>query len=293
MAAQMAGLSPHTIRAWEKRYQALKPARSDNGRRLYTAEEVDRLVLLAQLTHLGSNISQIAGLSDEDLKSMYSKIVQGGELFTTSVLKREVDIADMKRQLVLSVENYEVSAISQLLSLAKNSVEPRVFALDILKPLIDEVSKIFQENRFQNAQVQALFAIIRFHAGNIIYSHFERSLKSSEKFVLAGLEPENHSFNLLITALLCCHHKKNFYYLNTNLPVVSVVEAVKAVEGTTLILSVPNSSPKTLAFIQELNSLIPTKVKVWIVGKEIEGKIKTAATFSEYSKLDELLSITL
>ena len=293
MAAQMAGLSPHTIRAWEKRYQALKPARSDNGRRLYTAEEVDRLVLLAQLTHLGSNISQIAGLSDEDLKSMYSKIVQGGELFTTSVLKREVDIADMKRQLVLSVENYEVSTISQLLSLAKNSVEPRVFALDILKPLIDEVSKIFQENRFQNAQVQALFAIIRFHAGNIIYSHFERSLKSSEKFVLAGLEPENHSFNLLITALLCCHHKKNFYYLNTNLPVVSVVEAVKAVEGTTLILSVPNNSPKTLAFIQELNSLIPTKVKVWIVGKEIEGKIKTAATFSEYSKLDELLAITL
>jgi DNA-binding transcriptional MerR regulator len=289
MAAQMSGLTAHTIRAWEKRYQALTPARTNNGRRLYTADEVDRLTLLAQLTHLGSNIGQIAKLSEADLKSMYAKVVQSGDLLPSAMIKRDIDIAEMQKQLLTSIAKYEVNIISQLLSLAKNSVEPKIFALEILKPLIDEVKKLFSQNKFQNAQMQALFAIAKFHAGNIIYSHFEKNIKSNHKFVLTGLERENHSFNLLLSALICCHHKKHFYYLNTNLPVVSIVEAVKAIEGTILILSVSKEGSTDLSnVIDEVMSHLSPKVKIWLVGP-VEGKIKNATIIESAEKLDELM----
>ena len=71
MAAELSGLSAHTIRAWEKRYQALTPERAENGRRLYSNREVERLTVLSQLTRLGSSIGQIARLPDEELNEIY------------------------------------------------------------------------------------------------------------------------------------------------------------------------------------------------------------------------------
>lgn len=46
----MTGLSPHTIRAWERRHDALRPKRSPKGQRQYTAEDVDFLIRVKQLT---------------------------------------------------------------------------------------------------------------------------------------------------------------------------------------------------------------------------------------------------
>lgn len=46
--AAMLGVSPHTVRAWERRYLALKPARSASGQRRYTLDDV---ALLRQIKH--------------------------------------------------------------------------------------------------------------------------------------------------------------------------------------------------------------------------------------------------
>jgi len=288
IAAQMAGLSAHTIRAWEKRYKAITPSRTDNGRRLYSAAEVDRLILLAQLTHIGSNIGQIANLSENDLKSMYAKVMQSGVILPAAPITRDINLVEMKKQLLDSIANYEVSIISQLLSQAKNAVEPRTFALEILKPLIEEVRIKFEKNQFQHAQMLALLAIARFHAGNIIYSHIEKSIKSSHKFILTGMEKEMHSFGLLYAALLCCHHKKHFFYLNTNLPVASIVEAVKATEGSVLILSVSKDNHRDIqSTVNTVMEELPN-VKIWLVGQTNEN-IKNTKMIENAEALDVVL----
>ena len=46
--AAMVGLTPHTIRAWEKRYGALKPVRTSAGHRRYTMEDVEFLRRIKQ-----------------------------------------------------------------------------------------------------------------------------------------------------------------------------------------------------------------------------------------------------
>ena len=64
------GLSAHVLRAWERRYAAVKPSRSASGRRLYSQEDIDRLVLLKRAVARGNSISQIAGLDDAALTGL-------------------------------------------------------------------------------------------------------------------------------------------------------------------------------------------------------------------------------
>jgi len=68
--AKLTGISVHTLRAWEKRYQVVDIVRSQTGRRLYAQEDVQRLRLLRKLTNLGHSISNIANLDNPQLDQM-------------------------------------------------------------------------------------------------------------------------------------------------------------------------------------------------------------------------------
>lgn len=64
------GLSPDVLRAWENRYHAVNPHRSDGGQRVYSDEDVDRLVLLRRVTALGRSIGQVAKLRTDQLRTL-------------------------------------------------------------------------------------------------------------------------------------------------------------------------------------------------------------------------------
>ena len=59
--SKMTGLTDHTIRVWERRYEAVVADRTDTGRRLYSEDDVEKLTLLKRLTDGGVGISQVAG----------------------------------------------------------------------------------------------------------------------------------------------------------------------------------------------------------------------------------------
>lgn len=65
--AKFTGLSPHTIRVWERRYQVVVARRASNGRRLYTTRDIEKLNVLKQLTDTGVSIGRIANESLEVL----------------------------------------------------------------------------------------------------------------------------------------------------------------------------------------------------------------------------------
>ena len=64
------GLTPHTIRVWERRYNAVAPERSETNRRLYSESDVERLLLLRRATLLGHSIGRIAALTTDDLREL-------------------------------------------------------------------------------------------------------------------------------------------------------------------------------------------------------------------------------
>jgi MerR family transcriptional regulator, light-induced transcriptional regulator len=49
------GVSPELLRAWERRYGLLRPARSTGGLRLYSPSDVERVALMQQ--HLAQGMA--------------------------------------------------------------------------------------------------------------------------------------------------------------------------------------------------------------------------------------------
>ena len=74
--SSLTGIDAHTIRAWERRYGAIKPMRSDSGRRLYSDETVERLQLLKGLVDCSEAISKIAALPDDELRKRLAKLAE-------------------------------------------------------------------------------------------------------------------------------------------------------------------------------------------------------------------------
>jgi len=66
--ARMAGMPVSTLRIWEQRYQAVGPTTSSSGHRLYSIADVERVVLLRQLTAHGHPIGSLAALDMEQLR---------------------------------------------------------------------------------------------------------------------------------------------------------------------------------------------------------------------------------
>ena len=64
------GLSPHVIRVWERRYEAVKPNRTNTNRRVYSNAEIERLQLLRRATEAGHSIKNIAGLETAKLEGL-------------------------------------------------------------------------------------------------------------------------------------------------------------------------------------------------------------------------------
>ncbi len=59
-AAQMTGVAPSTVRAWEQRYGVIAPERSASGYRLYDEQAIRRLRLMAGLIDAGWSAAQAA-----------------------------------------------------------------------------------------------------------------------------------------------------------------------------------------------------------------------------------------
>ena len=55
-------LTADVLRAWERRYRAVRPDRTEGGQRLYTATDVERLLLLKRLSDDGHSLGEIARL---------------------------------------------------------------------------------------------------------------------------------------------------------------------------------------------------------------------------------------
>lgn len=66
--SRITGIGSETLRAWERRYEAVIPSRTESGDRNYSREDVAKLLLLKSLVDSGISIGTIAGLSAEQLK---------------------------------------------------------------------------------------------------------------------------------------------------------------------------------------------------------------------------------
>lgn len=82
-AARMVNIPVATLRVWERRYNVVGPTQAPSGHRLYSSQDVRRLVLIKQLVNKGHAIGMLARVETAKLQDLVNEAEQ-----TESVLTR-------------------------------------------------------------------------------------------------------------------------------------------------------------------------------------------------------------
>lgn len=297
--AKITGINAHTIRAWEKRYQAVTPARNDSGKRVYTQTDVDRLTKLADLVKLGNTISDMAKLSTDHLNSLYEDYIASKEssgvrevVVDDEEISVKIDTSCTLQNMVMALKYYKLDIISHELEKVKIALGPREFALNILAPLLHEVGMLVENNLLTIAQEHSLSAIVKFHVGHILYKHLGNKNKIDFNIAISTPEGELHEFGIMIASLLCAYYNINVYYLGPNMPASSLAEAASQVGAKIVIIGVSKAYHLDKQFslddyVGDLMQGIGEEMRLWI------GGVSKLSTFLDQSRVEILPTLNM
>lgn len=242
LASKVSGVGIHTIRAWEKRYQAVTPKRGDTGRREYSESEVERLKLLCELCTLGHTIGQIAKLETKDLKEMLRSLGKVAESARTSKISPSIDLEQSVAGLLLALEGYKLDIISHEFSKLALVAGPRDMVLKVMRSLFNEVGRKIMQGELSLSQEHALMSLLRFHLGHTLYSYsnYKDRPRNVGEMIVASPEGMLDELHSLGAALLSLHHNYAPIYLGPNLPCQALLEVLAAQKGSSVTLVLPN-----------------------------------------------------
>jgi len=298
--SEMCGLSSHCIRAWEKRYGAIKPTRSENGRRLYSENELNRLLMLGKLSSLGNSISLIANLPDDELEKLLQKMTQGRlSNFAPVQTKSLVEPETYLNNLFMALHAYKLDVFTHELNKASMDLTCHDFAMDLIAPLFRKVGEYVHNGRMNIAQEHTLSVITKFFIGRRIAQHYKSDQPGKFRVTLATPSGEFHSIGLMLASLLMAEHGVNFLYLGEDLPPESIADAARATNSNAILLAISPAYAYRNKDINEvslkLRSLIPDSTQIWIGGSVSDVKMTTirdanVTTFDHLSSLDKKLA---
>ena len=144
------GIKAHTIRIWEQRYGILTPDRTDTNIRKYNDRDLKSLLNISLLNSLGHKISNIAKLSDDQIREIISKHAHG-----TNTEEHYLHI------LKISMLNYDEELFSNLIDphVEEYGLE-KTFRL-VIMPFMKQIGLLWQSDSICPAQEHFISALIR------------------------------------------------------------------------------------------------------------------------------------
>src|SRR4030095_1385406 len=128
---KLTGLSVDVVRVWERRYGAVRPARSGGGTRLYSDADIRRLKRLRQAVDDGHSISQAASLSESELDELLAT--------AQASIKQADPYHSVRDRFIEAVRSMDVVAADSELARAATLFPSRELVKRIIAPILDEL----------------------------------------------------------------------------------------------------------------------------------------------------------
>ncbi len=213
--ANVTGINPHTIRAWEKRYSATTPERDKNGRRLYSDIEIERLKLLHKLVNSGSNISDIASKTNEELEDILSRYELKGNSGDKGKYISSKSLNELLNNMFMSIGFFKLEVLAHELQKASIDLGTREFSLGVIVPCLAEVRRLKGEGKLSGEEREQVYLIIK--SCLIKKMTEQKNLPVKHKRILvASAKGQLNELGSLVVALLFMSRNINIDYLGGN-----------------------------------------------------------------------------
>ena len=225
---QFSGIKAHTIRIWEKRYNALRPNRSLGNTRYYDGNQLKRLLNIASLIEGETQVAKFCLLSDEELAQ---KVIEKFDLLHSD----ESDASNYILQLTSAGINYDTNTFDQIYKQAAKRFDFITLYKLVITPFLNRVGILWAGERIPPSQEHFMSNLIiqKIHAAT---DALPPRKKSAETWALCLPEGEFHEIGLLFSHFMLCQAGKNSIYLGCNLPFESLITTVEDVYATHILV---------------------------------------------------------
>ena len=257
------GIKAHTIRIWEKRYNILKPNRTDSNIRYYDINNLQKLLNVSLLNANGLKISKIAELPESKINASVRELVakNGADSLASNSLKLSMLNFDEN---LFNVTYNNLIAQSSLREVFKN----------IFLPFLNEIGLLWQVNSITPAHEHFITNLI----AQKIHINIERLQLSSPTnfdkiFVLYLPMNEIHDLGLLYLHFELLLHGYQSIYLGQSVPVANLNDVQKVYSNICFIsyLTVEPSRMSVEEYIETVNETVleGTDSVLWLLGRKL------------------------
>lgn len=287
LAAKRSGLTPHVIRAWERRYGAVSPDRTDSNRRLYSDEEIDRLRLLAALTQTGHRIGDIARLSTEALRERATQATAEARL--PSGPARIFSAADAIAHALEAISRMDATALGAIIDGCAVALGQRGLLERFISPLARRVGELWADGTLTAAHEHFASIELREHLlrGSRAYSES----MNAPLAIVTTPSGQLHELGAAIAAAAARDLGWRVVYLGPNLPAADIANAALTNGARLIALSIvyPADDPGLPTELAHLRRLVPSDIAIVAGGAATHagGEMLRAAGIPATDDLDE------
>lgn len=310
--AQMTGLSPALIRAWEARYGLVTPQRTESGYRLYSDEDVALLRGAQRLVAGGMAPMQVATLGKADI--LRGTVGQDAMAQAAAppppereaaqgeaVLGRDRDreppsplFAERIEALIDAFRAFDPEQVDRLLGPAILALPIDIACHQLLLPLLREVGDRWHRGEISVAVEHFGSHLVR--AKLLGFLETMRQRGGPRRVVCACGPGELHEIGLIMFALRAAGQGWEPIYLGANTPVGGLVEAVAKARPDLVALSLTlhKDGAALAALLAEVRAAVPAGVPIVVGGRGVLGQEDAARgagclTLLPSGRIDDLL----
>ena len=201
IVSRRTGLSTDVIRAWERRYKAVKPTRSSNGRRLYSDNDVKKLMLLQRIISGGRRIGDIAKLNIQNLEDLIESD-ESATVVKTSLANRPSTGSVMEHfdGSIEAIRELDATKLIQLFEIAYKELGPVFLLEDLFAPLIQHVRDECKLGSFRQSQEKFVVELMK---SFLLINSSKIKKPLSNKILIISPISHNDNLSMLRLCLVC------------------------------------------------------------------------------------------
>ena len=258
VASRLTAIEPDTLRMWERRYGFPVPTRTAGGSRVYSEDDVQRLLLVRRAMKVGYRPGEVVGRSAPEISQMIAR--SGPSIAASNEQPVSLDAV---------LHALTTDDATQMRAEIKNAalvLGPKRFVTDLAYPLAQRVGTLWADGelqvRHEHLVSEALSTQLR-----VLVSAFDDA-HDGPTVVLTTLPDEAHGLGLLMMALYLGVHQVVPRLLGVNTPPDQIVAAARAMDAAAVGLSVvlPGDAARAAKQIRWIAAEVPRRVRVWVGG---------------------------
>ncbi|HEU4331435.1 MAG TPA: cobalamin B12-binding domain-containing protein [Lapillicoccus sp.] len=267
------GVSTELLRAWERRYQLLQPARSPKGYRLYTTQDELRVRAMQDQLTRGLSAAEAARVARRAAPSSaaYPSTGRRSAAGQDPTLEESDTAMRLYRALERALDTYDESDAQHLVDTMLRELSLTTVLRDIVMPYLAELGERWESGTIDVAQEHFASNLIR---GRLAGLALGWGQGVGPRAVIACPKGELHDLPLMVFGIVLNRCGWRVTFLGNNTPVSDLDSAVRHLRPQVVVLAATTSAP----FLADLDTLrsLAGRVRVALAGAGATDEIVAA-----------------